>query len=40
MSGVVRYNAVAMVIHWLTALTVIGLLVVGNIMADLPRTDP
>jgi cytochrome b561/polyisoprenoid-binding protein YceI len=29
-----------MIIHWLTAVTVIGLLVVGNIMADLPRTDP
>ena len=40
MSGTVRYNAVAMIIHWLTALTVIGLLVVGNIMADLPNTDP
>src|SRR5579859_7128034 len=40
MSGAVRYNAVAMIIHWLTALTVIGLLVVGNIMTDLPRTDP
>ncbi|HMA50853.1 MAG TPA: YceI family protein [Magnetospirillaceae bacterium] len=37
MTGVVRYNAVAMIIHWLTALTVIGLLVVGNIMADLPK---
>jgi len=40
MSGAVRYNAVAMIIHWLTALMVIGLLVVGNIMADMPRTDP
>jgi cytochrome b561 len=40
MSGAVRYNAVAMIIHWLTAVTVIGLLVVGNIMADLPNTDP
>jgi len=40
MSGTVRYNAVAMVIHWLTAITVIGLLIVGNIMADMPRTDP
>jgi len=40
MSGAVRYNAVAMIIHWLTALTIIGLLVVGNIMADMPRTDP
>lgn len=37
MSGAVRYNAVAMIIHWLTALSVIGLLVVGNIMADLPK---
>lgn len=40
MSGAVRYNAVAMTLHWLIALTVIGLLVVGNIMADLPRADP
>lgn len=40
MSGAVRYNAVAMVIHWLTAAIVIGLLVVGNIMADLPNSDP
>ena len=40
MSGAVRYNSVAMIIHWLTALTVIGLLIVGNIMADLPNTDP
>jgi cytochrome b561/polyisoprenoid-binding protein YceI len=35
-----RYNGVAMAIHWLTALTVIGLLIVGNYMADLPKTDP
>jgi cytochrome b561 len=40
MSGAVRYNVVAVIIHWVTALTVIGLLVVGNIMADLPNTDP
>ena len=37
MSGAVRYNSVAMIIHWLTALTVIGLLIIGNIMADLPK---
>ena len=40
MSGAVRYNAVAMIIHWLTAITVIGLLAVGNVMADLPNSDP
>jgi len=40
MSVAVRYNAVAMIIHWLTAATVIGLLIVGNIMADLPNSDP
>lgn len=40
MSGAVRYNAVAVIIHWLTAITVIGLLVIGNIMADLPNSDP
>ncbi len=40
MSGAVRYNIVAIIIHWLTAITVIGLLVIGNIMADLPNSDP
>jgi len=35
MSDQLRYNRVAMTIHWLTALTVLGLLVVGNIMADM-----
>lgn len=35
-----RYNGIAMAIHWLTALAVIGLLIVGNYMADLPKTDP
>jgi len=35
-----RYDVVAMLLHWLTALAVIGLLVVGNQMADMPRTDP
>jgi cytochrome b561 len=36
----VRYNRIAILVHWLTALTIIGLLIVGNIMADMPRTDP
>lgn len=40
MLGETRYSVVAIIIHWLTALTVIGLLIVGNYMADLPRTDP
>jgi cytochrome b561 len=40
MSGEVRYNSVAMIIHWLIALTVIGLIVIGYIMTDLPRGDP
>ena len=40
MSEQARYNAVAMLIHWLTAVAVIGLLVVGNIMADMPAIDP
>jgi len=40
MSEHVRYNRVAIAIHWLTAIAVVGLLIVGNIMADMPRTDP
>ena len=35
-----RYNVVAIIIHWLTALAVIGLLCIGNIMTDLPNTQP
>jgi cytochrome b561 len=35
-----RYDAVAISLHWLTALAVIGLLLVGPVMADLERTDP
>lgn len=41
MSGAVRYNAVAMTLHWLIAAAVIGLLVVGFVMNNmLPRGDP
>jgi cytochrome b561 len=40
MSEQARYNSVAMIVHWLTAIAVIGLLVVGNIMADMPGIDP
>jgi cytochrome b561 len=32
-----RYDGVAMALHWLTALAVLGLLVVGLVMTDLPR---
>ena len=35
-----RYNAVAVFIHWLTALAIIGLLAIGWTMADLPNSDP
>ena len=35
-----RYNAVAMVLHWLLALLIISLLVVGKIMVDLSNNDP
>jgi cytochrome b561/polyisoprenoid-binding protein YceI len=38
MSDQLRYNRVAMAIHWLTAVTILGLLVVGNIMADMPNS--
>jgi cytochrome b561 len=35
-----RYGTVAMALHWLIALSIIGLLVVGKIMVDLPNDDP
>lgn len=35
-----RYGTVAMILHWLIALSIIGLLIVGKYMVDLPRTDP
>jgi cytochrome b561 len=37
---VVRYNRVAMALHWIIALLVIANIVLGLIMADLPRSDP
>jgi cytochrome b561 len=33
-----RYNNTAIVLHWLLALLIIGLLVVGFLMPDLPKT--
>lgn len=35
-----RYGTVAMILHWLIAFSIIGLLIVGKYMVDLPRTDP
>ena len=35
-----RYGAVAMTLHWLLALAVIGMLVLGKYMAGLARDDP
>jgi cytochrome b561 len=35
-----RYGAVAMVFHWLIAVAIITLLVVGKYMVDLPNSDP
>ena len=35
-----RFGAVAMTLHWLMALFVIGLLGVGHYMTSLPDTDP
>ena len=35
-----RYNAVAVLIHWLTAIAIVGMLVVGWIMEDMPNSDP
>jgi cytochrome b561 len=35
-----RYGTVAMTLHWLIGLSIIGLLIVGTYMHDLPREDP
>ncbi len=35
-----KYAPLLRVLHWLMALMIIGLLVVGLIMSDMPRTDP
>ncbi|MEQ1752671.1 MAG: cytochrome b [Micropepsaceae bacterium] len=35
-----RYDTVAMTLHWLIALAIIAMLVIGKIMVDLPRDDP
>ena len=35
-----RYGAVAMTLHWLIALAIIGMLAVGKYMTGLPDTDP
>ena len=35
-----RYGAVAMTLHWLIALIIIGMLILGKYMADLPDNDP
>ena len=35
-----RYGAVAVTLHWLIALIIIGMLFLGKYMADLPRDDP
>jgi len=36
----VRYHAVAIGLHWLIAILIIGLLIVGFVMGDLERSDP
>lgn len=35
-----RYGTVAMTLHWLIALAIIGMLTVGKYMVDLPNTGP
>jgi cytochrome b561 len=35
-----RYGTVAMTLHWLIAFSIIGLLIVGKYMVDLPNEDP
>src|SRR5690349_2490074 len=35
-----RYGSVAVTLHWLIALAIIGMLILGKYMADLPKDDP
>ena len=35
-----RYNTVAIILHWLIALAIISLLIVGKYMVDLENNDP
>ena len=35
-----RYGSVAMTLHWLIALAIVGMLVVGKYMHGLPNSDP
>lgn len=35
-----RYNAVAKMLHWVIAIAIVALIVVGKVMVDLPRGDP
>lgn len=39
MSGSVRYDSVAIGLHWLTAVAVLGLIVIGLVMGDLPNSS-
>ena len=40
MNDTQRYNTIAKTLHWLIAIAIIALLVMGKVMVDLPRDDP
>lgn len=40
MNNATKYNAVAMSLHWLIAIAIIILLVMGKVMVEIPRGDP
>ena len=40
MNSETRYGTVAMLLHWLIALAIISLLIVGKYMHELPNSDP
>jgi cytochrome b561 len=39
-SSETRYGTVAVTLHWLIAIGIIGMLILGKYMADLPNSDP
>lgn len=40
MTDMARYNTIAMTLHWLMALAIVSLIVVGKVMSDLSSSDP
>lgn len=40
MTDTPRYNAIAQLLHWIMAIAIIAMIIVGEVMGDLSRDDP